>query len=313
MLRSFILFAGLVLALGLAGCPQQAEEPAAEDTEMVEVEEEVVIEEAPDEMPADSDYGEVNSGNGWDVSYGDDPTGNGPDESYGYSPPRNGEEISVPSNGPSYYEAALPAPPEYSYSYSPENEEESIHEDSSSLQPSNVDRLLAEMEFGAIAFNAPTNINIDDSPQIQLILSLAETVAKLKQPIAEEGEKIGATIKVSERMEAHLSGYKFQITPITPEVQAVSKSQRTEWKWELHPKEEGKHELRLTLTALLEINGYSTPRAIRTFDKIIEVNVTPAQKIGVFFKGNWKWLWVTILVPLVGWLWRRRKKQPTAT
>jgi hypothetical protein len=55
MLRSFILFAGLVLALGLAGCPQQAEEPAAEDTEMVEVEEEVVIEEAPDEMPADSD------------------------------------------------------------------------------------------------------------------------------------------------------------------------------------------------------------------------------------------------------------------
>ncbi len=42
MLRSFILFAGLVLVLGLAGCPQQAEEPAA-DTEVVE--EEVVVEE----------------------------------------------------------------------------------------------------------------------------------------------------------------------------------------------------------------------------------------------------------------------------
>ena len=52
MLRGFILFAGLVLALGLAGCPQQAEEPAG-DTEMVE--EEVVIEEAPAEAPADSD------------------------------------------------------------------------------------------------------------------------------------------------------------------------------------------------------------------------------------------------------------------
>ncbi len=54
MLRSFILLAGLVLALGLAGCPQQAEEPAAEDVEMVE--EEVVIEEAPaDSDDADSD------------------------------------------------------------------------------------------------------------------------------------------------------------------------------------------------------------------------------------------------------------------
>jgi hypothetical protein len=56
MLRSFILFAGLVLALGLAGCPQQAEEPAAEDVEMVE--EEVVVEEAPaDSDDADSDDG----------------------------------------------------------------------------------------------------------------------------------------------------------------------------------------------------------------------------------------------------------------
>ena len=55
MLRGFILFAGLVLALGLAGCPQQAEEPAG-DTEMVE--EEVVIEEAPaDSDDADSDDG----------------------------------------------------------------------------------------------------------------------------------------------------------------------------------------------------------------------------------------------------------------
>ena len=36
MLRSFILFAGLVLALGLAGCPQQAEEPAGEVDVVVE-------------------------------------------------------------------------------------------------------------------------------------------------------------------------------------------------------------------------------------------------------------------------------------
>ncbi len=49
MLRSFILFAGLVLALGLAGCPQQADEPAG-DAEVTE--EEVVIETAPVEDAA---------------------------------------------------------------------------------------------------------------------------------------------------------------------------------------------------------------------------------------------------------------------
>ena len=179
--------------------------------------------------------------------------------------------------------------------------------------PGNVDRLLNEMEFGAIAFNAPTNINIDGSPQIQLILSLAETVEKLKKAITEEGEKVGATIKVSDRMEARLSGYMFQITAITPETQAVSKYQRTEWKWEIHPKEEGKHKLHLTLTALLEIDGRSTPRAIRTFDKVIEVNVTTTQKIMLFFKNNWQWLWAAILAPITGWLWKRKKKQLTNT
>lgn len=177
--------------------------------------------------------------------------------------------------------------------------------------PGNVDRLLNEMEFGTIAFNAPTNINIDDSPQIQLILSLAETVEQLKQSITEEGEKVGATIKVSDRMEARLSGYMFQITAITREIQAVTNYQQTEWKWEVHPKEEGKHSLHLTLTALLEIDGRSTPRAIRTFDKIIEVNVTVTQKIKLFFKNNWQWLWAAILIPVAGWLWKRKKKQLT--
>jgi hypothetical protein len=176
-----------------------------------------------------------------------------------------------------------------------------------------VDRLLEEMEFGTIAFNAPTNINIDDSPQIQLILSLAETMEKLKQSITEEGEKVGATIRVSDRMEARLSGYMFQITAITPEIQAVSRRQQTEWKWEIHPKKEGKHRLHLTLTALLEIDGHSTSRAIRTFDKIIEVNVTATQKVGLFFKNNWQWLWAAILVPVAGWLWKRKKKKPTNT
>lgn len=179
--------------------------------------------------------------------------------------------------------------------------------------PNAVDRLIDEMEFGAIAFNAPTNININDTPQIQLILSIAETIDKLKQSITEEGEKVGATIRVSDRMEARLSGYKFQITAITPEIQAVSESQQTEWKWEIHPKEEGRHKLHLTLTALLEIDGHSTPRTIRTFDTVVEVNVTATQEVGLFFKNNWQWLWAAILVPVAGWLWKRRKKQLTSS
>lgn len=172
----------------------------------------------------------------------------------------------------------------------------------------NVDKLLSEMATGAIAFNAPTNINIDDSTQIQLHLSLKSTIEALKQSIREEGVKIGATIKVSDRMEARLTGYMFQITAITPEIQAISRAQHTEWKWEVHPKKEGKHKLHLTLTALLDIDGKSTPRVIRSFDKVLEVNVTTGQRITRFFKQNWQWLWAAILLPVGGWLWRRRQR-----
>ncbi len=173
--------------------------------------------------------------------------------------------------------------------------------------PRSIDKLLDEMVFGAIAFNAPVNINIDDSPQIELFLSLTEAVENLKQSITEEGDKVGATIKVSDRMSARLSGNGFKIITITPEIQAVSKYQQTKWKWEIHPKKEGRHKLHLTLAVLLEINGYNTPRAIKTFDKIIEVNVTVPQRIGFFFKNSWQWVWGVILIPVVRWFWKLKK------
>jgi len=171
-----------------------------------------------------------------------------------------------------------------------------------------VDRLLQEMASASIAFNAPEHLNIGDTPQIQLILSLGETVEELKRAINQAGRRIGATVKVSDRMQAHLAGQMFDITPIGPEVQAVSKSRRTEWQWQIRPKKAGKHSLHLTLTALLEVDGRSTPRAIKTFDRVIEVEVTATQRIRGFLMSNWQWLWAAVLVPIAGWLLKRGKK-----
>lgn len=170
---------------------------------------------------------------------------------------------------------------------------------------SQVDKLLEEMEWGEIVFNAPTNINIDDSPQIQLFLSLAETVEQLKQLITEEGLRIGAIIKVRNKMKAHLSGNQFIIKSMTDEIQVFSKNQRAEWEWEIFPKKKGRHDLHLTLSAVLKIDGESTSHTIKTFDRTIEVDVTGRQTIQKFLMNHWKWLWVTILAP-IGWiLWGR--------
>lgn len=169
-----------------------------------------------------------------------------------------------------------------------------------------IDRILEKLDFGNIAFNAPKTINLRDTAIIQLMLDLETPVDQLKQMIEAAGEKQGAKIRVSDRMEARLSGANFAITAITPEIQAISRSNMTEWKWEVKPTSDGRHYLHLTLSALLSINGASTPRAVRTFDQMIEVEVVWYQRIESFFDKNWQWLWAAILVPITGWLWKRR-------
>ena len=172
-----------------------------------------------------------------------------------------------------------------------------------------IDRILESLEIGNIAFNAPGSMNLHDTTMIQLMLGLATPIDELKQMIEAEGEKEGAHIRISDRMEARLSGPNFAITAITPEIQAVSRNEVTEWKWEVKPTSEGRQYLHLTLSALLSVDGASTPRVIRTFDKIIEVEVTWYQRAGLFLKENWQWLWAIVLVPLSGWLWKRKKRE----
>lgn len=171
-----------------------------------------------------------------------------------------------------------------------------------------LDQILEEMEIGAIAFNAPTTLNINDSQQIQLLLSLSEPMEQLQEQVKAKGETIGANIKVSNRMEARLTGTMFNISAVTPEVQAVSKSLPTEWRWEVSPIKEGNYNLHLTLTALLEVDGRETPRTIRTFDQVISVKVTASQRIKGFINDNWRWFWAVILVPLFGWIISKLKK-----
>jgi hypothetical protein len=174
-------------------------------------------------------------------------------------------------------------------------------------RPSAVDRILQKLELGNIAFNAPQTINLRETAVIQLMLSLETPMEELKQTIEAAGEKEGARIRVSDRMEARLSGPNFAITAITPELQAVSRIDTTEWKWEVKPSSHGRHNLHLAVSALLDVDGASTPRVIRTFDKMLEVEVAWHQRVGSFVEENWQWLWAAILVPLVGWWWKRKK------
>lgn len=175
-----------------------------------------------------------------------------------------------------------------------------------------IDEILASLEWGNIAFNTPQSMNLGDTAIIQLVLGLDTEIEDLKQKIEATGKKEGASIRVSDRMEARLSGPNFAITAIAPEIQPVSKSESTNWEWEVKPQAQGRQNLHLTLSALIEVDGTSTLKLIRTFSRNIEFEVTRRQWIVAFLEKNWQWLWTAALVPIAGWLWSRRKGKGNA-
>ena len=176
-----------------------------------------------------------------------------------------------------------------------------------------VDRLLAALPSANIAFNVPDAINLGDTAMLELDLSLDTSTSELLARIKESGAKEGAKIKVSERMEARLSGADFAITAVTPEVQAVAGTGVTQWQWEIKPTSKGQRRLlHLTLSALMDIDGTSTARAIRTFDKEIDVEVTWSDMATQFLQENWQWLWTVILAPVAAWIWARRRRRRLA-
>lgn len=162
------------------------------------------------------------------------------------------------------------------------------------------------MSSAPVAFDVPKAMQLDDTSEVKLILGPGHDLKELIATLNKDAE--GANIRITDRMEAHLSGTGFQITAVTPELQAVSRADITSWQWDVKATEPGHHPLHLTLTAIFDLGGSLTPRAMKTFDRTIEVNVTFGRKIADFGRGNWQWLWATLLVPLGGWFMKKRSK-----
>lgn len=180
-----------------------------------------------------------------------------------------------------------------------------------------VDRALASMKWANIAFNVPEKMNLKDRAQIHLLLSLQKSMDELRREIVAAGKREGATIQVTNRMEANLTCQEgsFKILKITPEEQIVGSEGVFEWKWEVEPLAPGVHTLYLSLIAHLSVDGVPSRKSVKTFEKKIQVEVSVGQWAWQFYEENWQWLWTFILIPAVAWLgtlWlgkRRRRKR----
>ncbi len=172
-----------------------------------------------------------------------------------------------------------------------------------------IDQILKDMARGHIAFNVPDSVmHVGQASTIQLLLDLSKPIEELESMIRTSGVVESHQIKVSEIMEARLTGNGFQITAITPEEQPVSTIETTEWKWDIKAVEQGNQRLHLTLSAIIQIAGQKQKRSIQTFDREILIKVSFGKRVSNFIGKNWQWLWTALFIPVVSWLWKRKKR-----
>lgn len=171
------------------------------------------------------------------------------------------------------------------------------------------DANFPEFQMGNLVFNAPDTMKYGESQGIQLLLSPKLTVVELETMVEEAGVLRQRRVRISRVMEANLSGNGFKIDPVTAALQIVNPEGATEWRWEVTALEAGTRRLYLTLNAILEVDGRERPHVIQTLHEVIQVQITWEQRVSGFVAENWKWLWTTIFVPLIGWLWERRKQR----
>lgn len=175
-----------------------------------------------------------------------------------------------------------------------------------------VDTVIDSLRVGDIAFSTPESVRLNETTSVVLLLSLqkhAESLARVLEGRVETAEGI----KISPEMEAVLVGDGFKITPVTPTKQVVGSFNTTRWEWKITPNTKGNQELHLSLNARVQVEGKDSPYVVQTFTKRILVEVTLADTFRTFLKENWQWLWTTILLPLLIWYFKLRRKRQTTS
>jgi len=155
-----------------------------------------------------------------------------------------------------------------------------------------IDQVLEGLEFANIALSAPQTAKLHQTTVIELYLGLSIPLEELRRQFEGAGEKEFSRIRVSQRIEARLSGSNFAVLAMTPEEQAIDRTGIIGWKWEVKPMSTGRHSLHLTLSTPVPVGDVRT-RTIRTFDKRMGLDVAQGKQLWSLHDKKSQWLYAS--------------------
>lgn len=168
------------------------------------------------------------------------------------------------------------------------------------LREQSTDAIMAQLTNASMAFTLPEKANIDDEVRAHLLIDANKTVDELAKSLGGD-VRASNQIKVSKIIVAKLVAPDFVVTPITPEEQALTKDESTEWIWDLQPKTAGLFTADLVITAVVQVGDKASTHSIKTFSKKLTIDIRPQQAIKKWFKEYWQWI-VGMVLSIIGWV-----------
>lgn len=205
--------------------------------------------------------------------------------------------------------AVTPAPSESGIMFPKRSPASVPNESARKENPNKVDNVTSQLYSASMAFSVPEKANIKEDITIQLMIDPSKELKELEKSLSEPGRKSSASVKVSQVVIATLTAPDFDVQNVTPEEQAIAQTQRTEWLWTLTPKSIGKNEVKLSITAVVKLDGKDYKYHIKTYEKTILIEIKPQQRLEEWIAKYWQWLFSTLILPLGLWLYKRQKKE----
>ena len=161
------------------------------------------------------------------------------------------------------------------------------------------DKELAKLRWDHLAYAAPEHMELGSIAGIDAALGGGKSVVELSQILTSAGKREGFDVQVSPRVEASLTGQAFEITASSPAEQAVGTKDVTHWRWQVKAKEPGVHDLYLSFSSAVTVNGKDTKKEIRPLEPLgrkIIVEATTLNAWLFWIKENW-----TLVAAVVAW------------
>lgn len=170
------------------------------------------------------------------------------------------------------------------------------------------DAILEQLESASMVFTIPDHANIKDTITVQLLIDPSKSLTEITEMVTINGVKTTKRIKVSKIIQANLTAPDFNIDAVTPEEQALTTTEPTEWLWKLTPETSGSHDVTVSVIAIVDIGDKSAMHHIKTYEQSVIIDIKASQLITDWFKKYWQWLFSTLIIPFAVWFYKNKVK-----